>query len=326
MLQKIAQTIREHDNFLLACHTDPDGDALGSMVALYMAITAMGKTAKMACDTPVPANLKACLPHMEKVELQPEMTAPYVSIAVDCGDMGRVGKVGSLFDGGTVRMVIDHHGTNPGYGDICCVEPQTAATAVILWRLLGMLPTERTADMAKACYVGVSTDTGNFSFSNTNAEAFKAVGEMVELDIDLPGLAQHLFRDRSIERTRVTGICVNNLVMLCDGKVAVSGMTLADFAATGAVDSDTEGASGFLRDIDTVEAAAFVRETTPGKFKASVRSKTGLDVAAMCKKLGGGGHTRAAGCFLYGTYDEVIAQISEALIGAMNEVSQWTEF
>ena len=191
---------------------------------------------------------------------------------------------------------------------------------MLVWRLVKLLPVTVTERMAAACYVGVATDTGNFSFSNADAEAFSAVSEMVKTGFDLAALSEKLFRIRSLQKTKAIGVCVDRLRLSKDGMVAVSGMSLEDFAATGATESDTEGASGFLRDIDTVEAAAFLRETAPGKFKASVRSKNLLDVAAICKGFGGGGHKRAAGCFMYGDLQKVMDDMMAALTKALDEV------
>jgi len=314
---KVVKILAEKDSFVLFCHTSPDGDTFGSASALAQALTALGKKVGLACDMEVPHTLRD-LPFKERFRTVPDVKVPYVSVAVDCGDEGRLGKLLPEFLRGEPKISIDHHLTNQGFGDLNVVDPKAPATICLVWPIIKALGVKPDAGMGLAAYIALATDTGNFSYGNTTAEAFSLAAELLVTGFDITAASERLFRERTAAQTHVLGICAERMQLFCNGRIAVSGMTAEDFNRIGAVDSDCEGAAGFLRDIDTVEASAFVRETAPGRFKVSLRSKNALDVSKIACRYGGGGHCNAAGCCVLGTLASAMDQTAEELKKAMS--------
>ncbi|MGI6150712.1 MAG: DHH family phosphoesterase [Christensenellales bacterium] len=312
-IERIATVLKESDKVAVFCHTAPDGDALGCAAVLAMALEKLGKTVCLACDSHVP-DLLRILPYKERFEREPTLDKPYVSVAVDCGDAGRLGMLLPHFMAGRKRINIDHHWTNPGFGDLNLVDPDSPATICLVWPLIRDLGAQPDEDMGLAAYIALSTDTGNFSYSNTTPGAFALAAELLKTGFDLASAAESLFRQRTLARAKVIGLCADRMRLFDNGRIAVSGIDAADYQRIGASESDSEGAVDFLRDIDTVEAAAFLREVEPGVFKVSLRSKNALDVSKIAARYEGGGHKNAAGCRIAGTLASAMNEIKDALL------------
>ena len=317
-IEDIAKVLKDSSRVVIFSHTAPDGDTLGSAAALAMALEKLGKAVSLACDCPVPRYLRI-LPLKERFRLKPEFEPPYAAVAVDCGDEGRLGALLPQFLAGEQRVNIDHHWTNCGFGEYNLVDAGAPATICLIWpliRALGVQPDER---MGLAAYIALATDTGNFSYRNTTPLAFALAAEMLETGFDIAAASEALFRQRTLARAKVIGICAERMQLFDGGAIAVSGMDLSDCRRVGATEADSEGAVDFLRDIDTVEAAAFLREVEPGVFKVSLRSKTTLDVSQIASRFEGGGHKNAAGCKVTGTLQSAMEQIRDALLQQLSE-------
>ncbi len=312
-IERIAKVLKASGNVAVFCHTDPDGDTLGSAAALAMALEKLGKTVRLACDSAVPRSLRV-LPLKERFETNPSPDAPYVSVAVDCGDAERLGGLLPKFFAGEKRINIDHHRTNTGFGDLNFVDPDSPATICLVWPLIRALGAEPDAKMGLAAYAALSTDTGNFTYGNTTPGAFSLAAELLGTGFDIAAAAQSLFRERTLARARVIGLCAERMQLFGNGSIAVSGIEAGDYDRIGAAESDCEGAVDFLRNIDTVEAAAFLREVEPGVFKVSLRSKRALDVSKIAGCYEGGGHKNAAGCRVAGTLSSAVNEIKDALL------------
>lgn len=317
-IERIARVLKESGNVAVFCHTDPDGDTLGSAAALAMALEKLGKTVRLACDSAVPRSLRI-LPLKERFETDPSLDAPYVSVALDCGDAERLGRLLPKFLAGEGRVNVDHHRTNTGFGDLNLVDPDSPATICLVWPVIRALGAEPDAKMGLAAYAALSTDTGNFTYGNTTPGAFALAAELLRTGFDINAAAQSLFRERTLARARVIGLCTDRMQLFANGAIAVSGIEGSDYARIGAVESDCEGAVDFLRDIDTVSAAAFLREVEPGVFKVSLRSKHAPDVSKIAARYEGGGHKNAAGCRISGTLSGAMNEIKNALLKELSE-------
>ncbi len=317
-IQSIANALTESGSIVVISHISPDGDTLGSASALAMALEKLGKKVRITCEGKVPYMLRM-LPLKERFESEPSVDEPYTAVSVDCGDVMRMGKLYPLFIAGKKRINIDHHTTNSGFGDLNCVDPTAPATICLVWELIRALGVQADKNMGLAAYIALSTDTGNFNYSNTTPQAFRLAAELLETGFDLSEVAHSLFRERTAARAKVIGLCAKRMQLFGNDTIAVSGVELSDMQRIGASDADCEGAADFLRDIDTVEASAFLREVEPGVFKVSLRSQKYLDVSKVAQRFAGGGHKHAAGAKVNGTLNEAIAAIKDALLQEASE-------
>ena len=312
MIDAVAQYLLQHDSFVLISHTSPDGDTLGSALALYGALLQLGKRAEVLCDSPTPPYLRE-IPHIEEVHGQMRMAGDYTAIAIDCGDEERIGKLYSVFQNARFRINIDHHMTNNSYADLNIVRSGSAATAEIIFELITGMGLTLDRDMGTCLYTGLCTDTGNFAYTNTTAHTFRVAAALMEAGIDIARLNLKLFRERSLARTQMIGISIRNLRMYCGGRLAVTAITAGDMESVGATDQDSEGTVTYIRDIDTVEIAAVMRETGPEEYKVSLRSKEYADIGVVAMALHGGGHKFSAGCTLHGSLEQCRQTLVDAL-------------
>ena len=301
-----AAYLRDGDDFLLVAHVSPDGDTLGSSLALYLALTAMGKRAKLVCEEPVPP-VYAGLPCASAVSAAP--AAPFThTVFIDCADSKRAGTLEQTALSAAHTLVIDHHGTNKGFADVNYIV-DCAATGELIFELLPLLSVPLTKDIAVCLYAALATDTGNFSYANTTPRTFRIMAELLTQGIDLPELNRVLFRTNRVQRMQLLGIVLSRMQLYADGRFNISYLAYADLIAIGATSADCEGLIDSLRDIDTVEVACFLRESQNGQIRVSMRSKHSFDVSAVSQIYGGGGHRRAAGCTLDCSLDDAVTAL-----------------
>ena len=317
MEYRAAEFIKTHDDFLLIAHVSPDGDALGSCLALYCALLSLGKCAQVVCEEPVPHTYRF-LPHADSVLLPVEAKPAKTVIAVDCADILRTGACKVLFQAAEHTLCIDHHETNPLYADENFVEI-VAATGELIFRVLCALHVVVDADIATCLYTALACDTGNFAYSNTTPDTFRIMAELLESGIDLPEVNRRLFRSEPIRKARLRARAIEKLQLSSSDRIGVAPLALTDFADCGATGEDNEGVIDAIRDIDTVEVAAVLRECKDGAIRVSLRAKHDADVSTVAKRFGGGGHRRAAGCTLYVSLAEAERQITAALSELLSE-------
>lgn len=304
--------LQQNDGFALIAHISPDGDTLGSSLALCEALETMGKTVQPVCTAEVPEAYRFC-PGAEKFVLPVAAKPARFVIAVDCGDLGRLGDAASLFEQAEKTLVIDHHGTNPGYGDVNWVE-ECGATAELIYLLLAEMDIPVTKTIAEDLYVGIASDTGNFAYSNTTERSFRIAGELLRSGYDMARVNRDLFRTQPVRKLRLQSELVRASKMSCDGKLIIGCLTNAMMDCCGATGADAEGLIDDLRDIDTVEVAIVLREEETDIVRVSLRGKNFFDVAAIAKMFGGGGHKLAAGCTFTGTPIEEAAERLRAAV------------
>jgi phosphoesterase RecJ-like protein len=311
-IEEICRLFREKDRFLIACHENPEGDAIGSELALALALRRMGKTATVLNADPVPGNL-AFLPGADSVVFEEDGSRYEVSVVLDCGSAERTGRVSAELLKPPLLVNIDHHKTNGFPGDYGLVDPDAAATGLLVHRILQAMGAEIGYDVAVNIYVAVLTDTGSFHYSNASPEAFHVAGEMVRQGVDPWAVAEQVFETQSIARLRLLGRVLDSLETAAGGKVAAITTTKKDLADFSARKDFLEGFINYPRSVIGVEVAVAFREEGEGEIRVSFRSKGRVDVSAVAQAFGGGGHRNAAGCTVGGSVEEVKRKVFRAL-------------
>jgi bifunctional oligoribonuclease and PAP phosphatase NrnA len=310
-LEQVAEEIRRNDRFLLTTHENPDGDALGSLLAMHNILEALGKDSVMflaAKEFPLPVEYRF-LP-LEEVFHEPPVDLPdRLVIFLDCGNIDRM-PVDFLRDGENKVLNLDHHHDNTRFGDVNLVDVDASCTAEILFHLAGLLGVELTLEMASALYVGLVTDTGNFMYENTDAGAHRMAAALIEAGVDVNGTFRRLYEHAPIEKLKLVAKALGGIERFEDGLLSVTYISADDYRVTGASEPLTEGIIDHLRTIDGTAMAAVVRDQADGgraARKVSLRSTDGrVDVSAIARKHGGGGHRRAAGFGTDLSYREVV--------------------
>ena len=315
-LEAICRVFRDRDRFLIACHENPEGDAIGSELALALALRKMGKTVTVLNADPVPFNLKF-LPGADSVVPEEEGSRYEVAVIVDCGSSARTGRVESQLRKPSTLVNIDHHRTNGGCGDYCLIDPEAAATGVLIYRILVAMGVEIDYDVAVNIYVAILTDTGSFHYSNSSPEAFHIAGEMIRRGIDPWAVAEQVYETQSADRLLLLGRVLGSLEIAAGGKVAAITTMKQDLADHSAGKDSLEGFINYPRSVLGVEVAVAFREEDGGEFRVSFRSKGRVDVSSVALAFGGGGHRNAAGCSVKGTLPEVKRVVFGALEAAL---------
>ena len=303
-LNEIAEWIRARDGFLLQGHVSPDGDTCGCCMALLLALRSMGKSAQAYIPGGPPKMLKFMKePQALGADDKPEYR---YSIALDVSDPDRLGDTGrKLFESAEGRIVVDHHGTNPLFGELNLVEGGRASCSEIMMDLIGALGAEITPLVASWLFVGISSDTGNMNYSNTDSACMRAAARCLDAGAKADELTKGLFRTRSLGRTKLLGLAL--CAMKIEGSVAYTFVTQDMLREAEAGLEDTESIVNYLLETEGVKVAILATEKEEGRFKLSLRSERGIDVAeAIAGPLGGGGHENAAGCTVEGTREHVL--------------------
>ena len=309
-LKQAAAKLKTANKILITAHILPDGDAIGSTLAMMQILQAMGKSAQVFIDDSVRKNLHV-LPHFEEIR-RPAANERFDADLLLILDTSpeRIGKVRELTDAPVLN--IDHHVTNSGKDYDLYLEHEAAATCEIIFKLAGELNVKITPDIATCLYTGLATDTGFFQFSNTRAETLHTAGDLIDCGVQ-PNFISEELEKRSAEEVQGMKIALNSLKFFYGGKVA--GMFLDLKTMQTFVDS-TEGFIDLIRVIDGVDVAFLISEKGKNFCRVSMRSK-GVDVSKIANKLGGGGHIRAAGCTLYKNLADAEKILVEAIGSAL---------
>lgn len=311
-MDKVKKKIKQYSDFLIIGHVSPDGDTLGSGMALALGLKALGKQAAFALDGELPDKLGFVGTYGTLYRFENFPRRPYeCMIGVDTGDLTRMGRFSELFSRQQHTIVIDHHMTNPGFGELNLIRPYGASGQIILELLEGMkVPIGK--EIANLLYAALSTDTGNFSYTNTDASLLHAAARLREYGAEIPKLTEVIYRQRSLGATRLIGRAIDRMRLSEDGRMAQLYVLQSDYDELGAVKSDCDELINYAREIKTVEIAMFLRQVAQEKFKVSFRSKKYVDVSSLAVAFGGGGHKYAAGCTVDGNLEKVSRQIWEA--------------
>jgi phosphoesterase RecJ-like protein len=299
-IEQVANEIRNRDRFLLTAHEGPDGDALGSLLGMHHLLTQLGKDSVMflaAKEFPLPIEYRF-LPLEEVFHEAPADMADRAAIFLDCGNIDRM-PVDFLSADGVFTINIDHHHDNTLFGDVNLVEVDASCTAEIVYELAVLLGARITPEIAAALYVGLVTDTGKFMYENTNARTHRIAADLIEAGVEVDETYRRLYEHVPLEKLRLLSRALDGIQHHCEGRLVLAYIAAADYEASGAGEEMTEGIIDHLRSVEGARVAALIRDLGDrgrAARKVSLRSSDGeVDVSAIARVNGGGGHKRAAG-------------------------------
>lgn len=319
-IEAIADWLKSRDDFALFGHVSPDGDAAGSCIATALMLQKLGKRAFVVLPDGLPKMYSGFDCSVNLVNAGEDVPfAPKTAVSIDVSEPARLGNGAEMFASCAERAMIDHHATNPGFGDVYFIDPEAAACGEIIVKLIQTSNVECTREMAQWLFIAISTDSGHFSFSNTRPETLEAAAETLKTGIDVSKITEKLYRLRTKARTQLLGVVLAGLQTSVDGRLAWAKLTREMLEKTGARREDAEGIVNYLNEISGTEFACLAEERDDGT-KFSLRAKGELDVAKQVAiPFGGGGHAKAAGCTLAlpidAALEKVLAQAKIALDG-----------
>jgi phosphoesterase RecJ-like protein len=312
-LKAIADALRRHERFLVVTHENPDGDALGSLLAATIALRQLGKDAVMylAGSTPLPREY-AFMPLEGMVREAPGDAADRVLLAVDCAKEDRIGDEAALSRAPLV-LNIDHHHDNTRFGDLNLIVADASSTGEVLRDVFAELGVELTPELAEPLYIALVTDTGRFQYANTTPKALRLAAELVEAGADIHAVFQEVYESVEFAKLKLLARALARAEVLEGGRIVVSHLLRSDFTEVGAAEPYSEGIIDYLRAVEGAELAVLVREQlneAAHTYKGSLRSSIDeLDVSAIARRFGGGGHPQAAGFSSDATLAEIVERI-----------------
>jgi len=299
-VEQVAAELRARERFLLTAHEGPDGDALGSLLGMHHLLGQLGKDSVMfmaAKEFPLPIEYRF-LPLEEVFHEPPADMADRTIVFLDCGNIDRM-PVDFLSEGHNFRINVDHHHDNTLFGDLNLVKVGASSTAEIVYELALALGARLTPEMASALYVGLVTDTGKFMYESTNASTHRIAAELIDAGVAVDDTYRRLYEHVPLEKLRLVSRALDGIRRHCDDRLVVTYVSTADYEESGAGEEMTEGIIDFLRSVEGAKVAVLIRDQGDrgrAARKASLRSSDGeVDVSAIARKHGGGGHKRAAG-------------------------------
>lgn len=309
----VIDVIEKHHRFLVCSHAHPDGDAIGSTLALGVALISRGKEVVMYNHDPVPRNLDF-LPFASRISNFIDNDSRFdVTIMVDCSQVARVGdKLSSLKEKGLL-VAIDHHISCAAESDVSCFDEGASSTGEVVYSIIKRLGIEITPDIATLILTTLVVDTGFFRYSNTTPHTLKIAADLVEHGASTWFISKNMEERVDPRQFRLLSDALDTIEYLFGGKVAMMVITRQMFRSTGADAEMVEDFINFPRSVDGVEVAVLIREKERNVFKVSFRSKGLVDVAALAARFDGGGHEHAAGCTIVGRLGVVKQKISKAV-------------
>jgi phosphoesterase RecJ-like protein len=315
-MDQIIRHLKKSSHVLVVAHTSPDGDAIGSLIAMGISLWALDKKTTLYNEGPIPAVYRF-LPSVHRVVRHIGNENYDTAVVLDCSDLQRVGKAVSVINRIPVVINIDHHVTNTGFGNFQLIDTSASASAEIVYRLIKKMDVPINKDIATSIYTGILTDTGSFRFSNTNKAAFAICEEMVALGVDPYKIAQHVYGTYSLGRIKLLNLALDSIEISYNGKLSIMTLTQDMFNETQTQPEDVDGLINYAKRIEDVKVAALIQEHHNGKGKSeplgryhvSLRSDGLVDVAKIAASFGGGGHSSAAGFNIESTLMELKSKI-----------------
>jgi len=315
-MNSIIQQFNNSNKILVVTHANPDGDAIGSLIAMGLSLEALSKKITLYCESLIPAVYRF-LPEVHRVVKKIGNINYDMAVILDCGDLSRVGEAVSFVKQIPVIVNIDHHITNTRFGHLQLIDTSACATAEIVYRLIKQMGLSFSKSVATSIYTGILADTGSFRFSNTNKAAFAICQEMVEIGVDPHNIAQHVYGTYSLSRIKLLNLALDSIEISENGKLSIMTLTQKMFDETNTKPEDVDGLINYAQRIEDVEVAALIQEhhngnensRTTNRFHVSLRSDGAFDVAAIAAMFGGGGHSSAAGFSIEETLSSVKSRI-----------------
>lgn len=310
----LVDVITRGRRFFVTSHQRPDGDAIGSAVGMALALRALGKQATVVLEAVPPAFLQP-FPAVDGALIAAEVNeAADASIVMECSSLDRTGVRG--LDRSPV-INIDHHPGNSGYGAINWIDEGAAACGELVFTLIDALGVALTPDIATHLYLAILTDTGSFRFSHLTPRTYELAGRAVAAGADPTWIARTHYDSNSLARVRIFGAVLNGMAIHAGGRVALLSITQQMAHDLGGTYDDTEGLINFPLTVKDIEAVAFFKESGPGDWRVSLRSKGAIDTGRIAKQFGGGGHMNASGCGWQGSIEEGHATFARLLAEAL---------
>jgi len=305
-LEEIAGIIRTSNKIIIMPHVSADGDSIGSSLGLYLILKKLGKSAVVLLEEEPPA-VFSFLPEFADLKIycedeRSEYSADCV-VALDTGDIKRLGNRYKVFEECTKTINIDHHQTNTSFAKYNYTDAAASAVAEIVWDLAGMINVEVDLNIATCLYTSIMTDTGGFRYSNTTAKTHDIAASMIDIGVKVDKISSNIFESNTVPRLKLVGLVLNTLEMYFDNRLAMILITKEMLETASAADQDAEGLVNYAKGIMGTEVGILIKEAKDG-VRVNFRSKEYVDVAEIASTLGGGGHKRAAGCTLEMGMDE----------------------
>jgi len=316
--QKAVELIRKSQNILITTHTKPDGDACGSIAAMYEALTALGKKVELVLLSEMPGWYEFLfdkkVPIFGRDVTAKQLAGIDLVILIDVNSYSQLSEIEDFLKQNKKSvLVFDHHVTGDGLGDVELVDTTAAATAVIIFDFLKYAKWQITQKIAQALFVAIASDTGWFQFRNTDSRVYRCCAELIGAGVNPTQIHHDLYHNFSPSRLKLMAAMLSTLQLHFDGRYATQYVLRKDFERTGAKYTDTENLIDECRRISTVEAAALFVELEGGRIKCSLRSKETIDVGKIAQKFGGGGHVMAAGATLPAPLEKAMELVKDEI-------------
>jgi bifunctional oligoribonuclease and PAP phosphatase NrnA len=310
----IRDAILQRQRFVITSHARPDGDAIGSQIAMALALQQLGKDAQMVDADAAPPQFQT-FPGVRDIRVSPTVHGQFdAAIVMECGDLSRTGVEG--FEKYFV-INIDHHPGNKSYGALNWFNSGAAACGEMVFDLIVALGVKLTPEIATHIYITILTDTGGFHFSHITPHTFDICRQCAEAGAQPEAIARAVYDSSTMGRLRLMGAVLHNLEFEGDGRAAIAALTLKLLKETGSTHEDSDGLINIPLNVKDIQAVIFFKEIAPDNFRISLRSKGDVDVNRVANGFGGGGHKNAAGCTVNGPYPEVRRKLIAALMQAL---------
>jgi bifunctional oligoribonuclease and PAP phosphatase NrnA len=313
---RICDEIRRRERFVISSHVRPDGDSIGSQLAMAFALGALGKHVEVVNRDAVPSPLMA-FPGVPSIRVADRIAGAFdAAIVMECSEPRRTGLEGLEH---YFVINIDHHPGNTDYGAVNWFDGSAAACAEMVFDIVGALGVPLSLEIATHVYMGILTDTGSFHYSNITPRTFDICRRLVEAGVDPPKVARSIFDSNTLGRLKLFGSVLSSIELEHGGRLAVVCVDRAMAAASGGTYDDTEGLINLPLTVRDIQAAVFFKEIDTHDYRVSMRSKGDVDVCAVAKMFGGGGHKNASGCSVAGQYRDVRARVVRELVAAIEQ-------
>ncbi len=306
LMGEIIKKINRANDIALYCHTNPDGDALGSMLALYHALKKKGKQVCAYCDTPVPQKYQY-LYGAEDIQF-PQKRTHELAISLDSSDLDRLGQCMKSYLSARYQIAIDHHKSFARFADLCLVDANAAACAQIVFKLIKEMKL-LDDQIAKLIFTGIVTDSGCFAFSSVTKQTHQIACELMDYNFDKAQAIYDAYRSTTHNRFMLKARVLAKAKFFCDQQIGLIVFSNEDFVATNTSSEHTEGIIAEIIDIDSVKVGYAISQVGDKNFKLSIRTKDCVDSAEIASLYGGGGHRNAAGCRINGYLEDIIERL-----------------
>jgi phosphoesterase RecJ-like protein len=301
-LSRITEAVHTRQRFVLSSHARPDGDAIGSQLAMAYALRALGKDVRLVNLDPAPPPLRA-FPGVDDIEIAKAVEGDFdAAIIMECGDLGRTGVSG--FDRFFV-INIDHHQGNSEYGQINWFDPAAAACGEMVFDLVQALGVPFSREIATHVYLAILTDTGSFHYSSISPRTFDICRQALEAGVDPVHVARSVYDSNNMGRLKLFGAVLSGMAIDETGQIAIVFLNPRMAREAGGTYEDTDGLINLPLTVKEIQAVIFFKEVAPDDYRVSMRSKGAIDIAAVAREYGGGGHKNAAGCSAAGPLEQL---------------------